>query len=259
MSGFFHQHGRPGPGGLDARAYATRGPDAPADLRSPLTSVFPQYQVLRTGFDLINRPAGLATAAAGDSWWYGLESWTADTGLGVGQEFSLVGAAWQMMPSNVGGTTMFGIAPSGGAGTMLGWGDATGTTAYIVCGVNLPGFTLNSWWSARCYIPGIEVPPGAPAAPAPYNWNQLPEYLLEAKFPPGAISDVPPQEKNLRWGFSPFQKRVPSGSSLQVALVMRSTYIAAAPAQQRWVGGWGQVSLLAGLTQSTDQFVDTLR
>lgn len=212
--------------------------------RSQFVDSLPQFTVIRAYATAI--PVGAAEdITAGMDAWYGLRRVRVIEG--AGQEFSLTGAAMELLPTDSAGGALTGYT------SPKAWGDTRGITAAIVVGKNLP-ITPNAWTSGPAYVPGIDFGNVAPHARSLKNdADTAPVYYVKSGFPTGTFRDTAPNKPPLRWSFAPHVARFTYGETFDIALVVRR-------AQVHALGSAGELACLidvactVGLSRSAADF-----
>jgi hypothetical protein len=190
------------------------GPVTPAPRRHPqadsafsdLGDQLPHCERLNAYFHNITVPGGV-TIASGESAWFVFGSWRVGADVG---ECSVAGATFDMLPTN-----------STGSGGGISWGDAKGQSAAVVVGVNL-GLPFQTWASAAAHIPAIET---SGFGLLGSRGNRA--YLCRQKFPSGTYADANPSRVRVLDRTLPLVRRCPRNTTIDVALVMRSSYASA--------------------------------
>lgn len=199
-------------------------PERKAD-RSPLTSIFPQMDVIEAWFDgalpLFPDPFTIGT---GQSAWFGLQRVRIPKDFG--QEILLYGATVDLAPTDVDG-----VGGSGG----VGWGTTRGTGAAIVIGADLPIEYLN-WKVGPGSVPRVET-----GSSGPLTDRRQASWIETFNFPCGKLSDAVSSRFTLSRSYAPAVYRVTNGHTLDVALVVRSTQ--ASGSGIRTVVGSGKITL----------------
>ncbi len=201
-------------------------PERKAD-RSPLTSIFPQMDVIEAWFDgalpLLPDPFNIGST---ESAWFGLQRVRIPKDFG--QEILLYGVSVDLAPPDTDGT--------GGAGA-IGWGTTRGTGAAIVIGMDLP-IQLGSWRQGPGSIPRVET--GATTS-GPLTDRRQAAWIDTFNFPSGKLSDTTPTRLIHSRNYSPAVYRITNNHSLDVALVVRGTQLSGSGIRQ--IYGSGKVVL----------------
>lgn len=189
-------------------------------------------------FHQIAAPIG-AVIPARCSAWYGLSS------LSPGQnglpEFGFAGCDVDMLSPDVSGTGITGqVNPVAGADPKaVAWGDANGNGCAMVVGINLP-CGVGAWSYAPADIPGMDPGVGYGAARTLGSQNGANDYLLVEHFPPGDLglgTGWIRAFRNILGSVRP----VPTGSRLDIALVIGAKYLQGLAAGTRIVCGRGSI------------------
>lgn len=215
--------------------------DAPAPTRalprSPFTDLLPSARMVLAFFQTIGvtLPAAPTSDVAA---WYGLRRLNVveDTG----QEITVFGARFELLPCNTGATAIDGAANG------IAWGDARGVTAAIVIGRRLP-IQVGQWKYAPCFLPaiGLAAESGTADDTGVRNAGQA-DYLHVETFPTGAFGDATPNKLAEYRNISPYNNRVRDGDTLDVALVMRKSYVGGQT--NKVIQGYARVELYIGQT-----------
>lgn len=239
--------------GSIAELETTRGTPPPAGptprpiARPPCAYEQCHQQVETAAFAWIDvaLPA-LEVGDAGLSYWYGLRS--IDVGRAFAQQIRVIGLHYRLLPCDVAGVGYPGMS------NPLAWGDATGLSAAVLIGVNLP-CRVGAWTLARSYAQGVNITAlpnwqrntgvidGAAADPA------LPRLLFgPLRFPTGQLSDVAPNVAESDISLQGDCAPVVLGERIDVALVVDTAYVANRTGQ---LAGFAQIDLVLGHTIAT--------
>lgn len=232
------------PGGPSAYAPPEAGPPRSSSRRPMILDVAPHVEHFRASWQRIARPgSGTFNPVANVPCVYIVRRLRVPDDTG-GQEIAYVGAEFDLAPTDYNGV---GIADDEGGGvaaynsvtpaadSALPWGDATGRTAAMIVAVNLAG-QPNTWYQQELPLlindPGVsQLDSSRDAMSQPRQESSILDY---AKFPPGSFAGGP-SNPSQRYPFSRRigLYRIPSGSTLDIAFVMRSSQFRAAPAASR--------------------------
>lgn len=178
------------------------------------------------------------TITSGEQAWYGLRR--IDARRDLGGDAVLMGVRYVMKPSDSAAAGITGVA------TPLAWGDAQGLSAAIVVGKRLP-IQLGVWSSYAAHVPGIDA--GGTAAAHTINSASVrpAEYLSWKSFPTGTWSDTKPEDKESYDDFGGECMEIRQGETVDVALVMRGSYVSG---QTGTIVGLADVRLLFALAET---------
>lgn len=240
---------------------AGKGPVRPDPQRaaafSPLTTVFPGEVKKHAYFAVVNYTVPIPSPAgtANSSWFIlrrirsgppppapvptpGITPTTVESYF---PQFALTGVKYSMSPTNPDGNDYWSTG-----NTVKTWGDTRGGRAAIVIARDLPQ-QPQSWFSSPAFLPGVANTLGSQALINPAGAGS--DYILPLFFPPGKINDTSPSRLtgNDRW--LPDVHRFPTGSTLDVCLVLN----AGTPAASGEIQGEALISLaLMPLRQDND-------
>lgn len=166
------------------------------------------------GFTKITVPTGLDFTTS-DAWYPLVDLDVKDD---YGQELLLTGVTFDMVPTENTGATVPNI----------NWGDGFGAGAAIVIGTGLPITGQSTTW--------VGAPSGLPS----FTGNTLTQsikdrYVFTKWFPTGNYADATPAKQVVPRTFSPFVYRFPFGSRVQVALVVKGSYIVNSSGVDRFI------------------------
>lgn len=202
---------------------------------SVLVDLFPTYSRVVCGFEAITVANGTAAPASGSSAWYGLAKLNIPDE--VNQPVFLDYAAATLSPTNPSAT-----------GTNLVWGELNGTGAAIVVGLNLPS-QLNAWTAAPVYVPGVEN-----STNGNLFADTVSPYAAFFQFPNGDNDDTAPARVFLPEPMGKVAFRIPEGSTLDVALVVRGSQVVNSSGSDKTLQGHATVTLRLGLTRNPIAF-----
>lgn len=178
------------------------------------------------------------------SYWYGLRS--IDVRQRMGQEVRVLGLHYRMLPPDVAGEGWPGM------GAPIAWGDATGMSAAIVIGRNLP-CRVGAWRLATAVMCGINSQATLPVHQR--NSGQIngaagddpqPDLLFgPLRFPTGQLTDVSPNIAEADISMQGDCAPVLANERLDVALVVAPQYLAEQTGQ---LAGFAQIDLVLGHT-----------
>ncbi len=200
------------------------GPRKPA--RPPLTDIMSPLRPYRAWFHELTVLAGDAIASGESAWWL-LKSIDAKNA----GDFLFHGADIDLRPTDPTGAA----TPS--AGTITAWGDTNGISAAIVIERNL-GLRAGQWNSRRVDLPAIENDQAAGQVTPDTARN----YMIAESFPAGNFTDAVPSRTFSARRFLPAALRIARRDTLDVALVMRGTYVDT-PAATRIIVGYAKVEI----------------
>lgn len=180
-----------------------------SDAYNDLVAQLPGARPLAGGFRELS-VASNVLIPANKSAWFKFQSIEVPAELG---ECAIFGADFRLMPTD--------STASGDAATYAGWGDASGTSAWVVLDTNLPT-PYQQWGGAECYLPGVETASGQPG-------NLLPRgargYLFAEPFPSGTFVDATPGKAGVITRIAPFVVRVRAPMTLDMAIVLPRSQI----------------------------------
>lgn len=194
--------------------------------RPPLTDIMSPLRTHRAWFHEISVGASESIDAT-HSAWYLLRSIDA----GAGGAFLFHGADIDMRPTDPAGAA---TTPSG---TALPWGEINGISACIVIDMNL-NLIPGAWNSRRGDLPAIENAQSfGQITPA-----TLRDYMIVESFPAGRITDAVPSRTFSARRYLPAAVRITDRDTLDVALVLRGSYVTA-PEATRILVGYAKIEL----------------
>lgn len=196
--------------------------------RSQLIDMFPALDVVGDGFTKIAVPAGLSIAS-GHSAWYSLFSMNIDKTYAG--EVNIFGYEIEAAPADV--------DASGGSGAVA-WGTDRGLGAAIVIG-SFPFLTPGTWASQQCPVAGVEDASGLGMS------GGRGRYLGRHGFPAGKLTAASIVKQRTVRSFAPYARRLPRVARVDVALVVRGSYVASLGSAGS-LYGFADVQLFVGLT-----------
>lgn len=203
--------------------------------RSPLTDLFPTFQVVEAWFESITNTASISSGMGAI---FGLQR------LAIldnnSQEASLFNVQVDMLPADQAGT--FGTDP-------IAWGNLRGTEAAIVIGKNLP-MQPGRWSDWASPMPGLTNPSkGAAGAQHSGSRNPHAAVLLQVPFPTGKITDTTPQAKTIIKAWAPYVHRFITGDTLDIGLVIGNP-ASVLISNAKNLNGYALVQASIGLTEN---------
>ena len=228
-------------------------PLAKPELKDPssvFTPLFPTYRIRHAYFNWCEVPAAL-NVGSGNAFLFGLGR--IQSPGDIGQEFTLFGANFSLLPCNVNGVDYKGFF--GGASTVP-WGDRDGTGAAIIIGRNLP-MTKGAWTAANVYAPGIGF---ASIQENSGMEETTAEYFAVQSFPTGALvapADTTTVLNKINPGrqFAPYASRITAGQTLDVALAVDPVFVEEL-ASLSYLSGFAHVQLMIGNTDFANAFTE---
>lgn len=190
---------------IQSRPLNPQGQDAFNDLVAQL----PGSRPLPGGFRSIP-VANNEKISTGKSAWYKFQEINVPAEMG---ECAIFGADFRLMPTD--------STASGNAAANVGWGDASGTSAWVVIDTGL-GLPYQKWVGADAHLPGIETAAGSPGL---LLGKGARGYLFAEPFPSGTFVDTTPGKAGVITRIAPFVVRVRAPMTIDMALVVPNSQI----------------------------------
>lgn len=211
--------------------------EAVATGERPLLDAFIGAGVVTCGFR--NIPLAAPSINTGASAWYGLGSWGPDD---LGGEAALVGYSALLNPPNY---TPVADQEFTNTATIAAWGTSFGSGAAVVIGTDLP-CVRGQWSSGPANVPLVE--PGAVGSASTYASGV--DERITLHFPPStALAADPVPRLVLAQQFTPLHIPITRGRRLDVALVLRRSYVHGVT-RTAGITGYLSVSCLLGLSRT---------
>lgn len=179
------------------------------DAFNDLVGQLPGSRPLAGGFSSI-AVANNVLIPVGKSAWYKFQEIEVPRELG---ECAIFGADFRLMPTD--------STASGDLTTHPGWGDASGTAAWVVIDTGL-GLPYQQWTGMDTHLPGVETAAGSPGI---LLGRGARGYLFPEPFPSGTYVDATPGKAGIITRIAPFVVRVRAPQTIDMALVVRRSQI----------------------------------
>jgi len=250
--------------GLPVNLTDQPGPATPAKRsnQGELLNQLLDNKTLTCGFTAITaQPSSGVNFGSAQPVWYLLASFNPDN---CGGEFFLNSLEMTLGPTDYKGDGGNATAPQADA---VAWGDKLGRRAAIVIGENLrlpPDDGTGTAWVNRPFAyPGMFGPGALGAVDAsgytyeqdnPQKCTSVGDYLLVRDFPPGGLSDTQPFKWSIPKHWGAFGRRIGSGSSLDVAIVLSPGTLKNVADTPKVVYGYAAIQLYCGTQLGRGQF-----
>lgn len=212
--------------------------NATKQARSKVNAILPTFDApLVGGFERIPVPASYGGADPTTSHWFPIVD--VDIGQMFGQDVYLFKMKYTQLPTD-------NDTAGGRASDEVLWGDATGTNAAIVVGVNLFPAGQTTIFRAPCPLPGVGTS----------ITRNLKRFIDHQYFPGGAFTDAFKWSRTLTVTTSPVVVRLPQASRLQAAVVISGASTGNVTASPVFLRGHGSVSLFCANTIN-DRAIET--
>ena len=210
--------------------------------RGPLTDVYSTFnKEISGGFAASLTIPNNTIIGANDDAWFGLIDIPAEE---IGQDVMLFSWVAEQVSTEYNGTL-----PVKPWGSTQGSTRGDGSAAALVVGDGTLPITgkLGTWISGPCAIPSIH------ATPNPVT-NEQGRYIDWVTFPVGGYADAIPFKRVLPRSWSPFVYKFPTGTRLQLAMVVRGTQINNVSGIEHTLRGIASGKLQVGLTSALSAF-----